>query len=133
MQPVIERLATAASIAVRHAGAYTELILSDVEVAGAAVRRRLIAGTLLGAAAAFAIALGCVLLIVATWDTAARLWSIVALIGFFAGIAVLAYRQMRQLDHAAPAMLERTAREWAKDRQLLEDLFERERAVNREH
>ena len=81
---------------------------------------------------AFAIALGCVLLIVATWDTAARLWSIVALIGFFACVAILAYRQMRRLDQAAPGVFERTAREWAKDRQLLEDLFERGRAVDHE-
>lgn len=124
---MIDRLAAAASIAVRHAGAYTDLILSDVEVAGGVVRQRLIAVTLLGGATVLAVALGCVLLIVICWNTAARLWAIAALIGLFTGIAAIAYRQLQRLDATAPGVLERTAREWAKDRTLLEDLIERER------
>jgi len=47
---VIERLAVAASIAIRHAGAYTDLVLADVEAASRLTRRRMVAGATLAGA-----------------------------------------------------------------------------------
>jgi len=130
---MIDRLAVAASIAVRHAGAYTDLILSDMDVAGRFVRRRVAAGSVAGGSIALAVALVCVLAIALTWDTAARMWMIAGLAVLFVGIAVLALRTLRRLNDDAPPVLARTAHEWAKDRQLIEELLARERELHREH
>ena len=129
---MIDRLAVAASIAVRHAGAYTDLILSDIDAAGRVVRRRVVAGSAAAGAIAFAVALACVLAIASTWDTAARMWTIAGLTVLFVGIAVLALRALKQVNDAAPPVLARTAHEWAKDRQLIEELLARERELHHE-
>ena len=47
---MIERLAVAASIAIRHAGAYTDLILSDVDTASRLARQRLVAVAIMAGA-----------------------------------------------------------------------------------
>jgi uncharacterized membrane protein YqjE len=125
---MIERLSAVAAIAVRHAGAYTELILSDLDAASAAVRRRAIAASVMACASVFAVAMACVWLIAAAWDTAARNWAIGGLLGLFLVIAAAALWRFKALGAAAPGVLPQTAREWSKDRQILEELFERERA-----
>ena len=125
---MIERLSAVAAIAVRHAGAYTELILSDLDAASSALRRRAIAAAVMACASVFAVAIGCVWVIAATWDTAARHWVIGGLLGLFLGIAAVALWRLKALGAAAPGVLPQTAREWSKDRRLLEELFERERA-----
>ncbi len=124
---MIERLSAVAAIAVRHAGAYTELILSDLDVASGALRRRAIAASVMACACVFAVAIACVWLIAAAWDTAARHWVIGGLFALFLGIAAAALWRLRALSATAPGVLPQTAREWSKDRRLLEELFERER------
>jgi uncharacterized membrane protein YqjE len=123
---VNDRLAAAASIVVRHAGAYTDLIVSDVDAAGQGLGRRLWAGAILAAGVAFAAAMACVWVIAVTWDTAARIWAIAGLLALFATVAVIAYLELKALK-AAPSVLSRTAREWEKDRVLLEELLTRVR------
>jgi uncharacterized membrane protein YqjE len=125
---MIERLSAVAAIAVRHAGAYTELIRSDLDAASTALRRRAIAASVMAGASVFAVAIGCVWVIAAAWDTAARHWAIGGLLGLFLVIAAAALWKFRALGAAAPGVLPQTAREWSKDRQMLEELFERERA-----
>ena len=125
---MIERLSAVAAIAVRHAGAYTELILSDLDAASSALRRRAIAAAVMACASVFAVAIGCVWVIAAAWDTAARNWVIGGLLGLFLVIAAAGLWRFKALRAAAPGVLPQTAREWSKDRQLLEELFERERA-----
>jgi uncharacterized membrane protein YqjE len=126
---MIERLSAVATIAVRHAGAYTDLILSDLEVASAALRQRLLAAAVMACALMFAILMGCLWLIAATWDTVARYWVIAGLLGLFLAIAAAAFWRLTLLAAGAPGVLPQTAGEWAKDRRLLEELFERERAA----
>jgi uncharacterized membrane protein YqjE len=126
---MIERLSAVATIAVRHAGAYTDLILSDLDKASAALRRRLLAAAVMACALVFAILMGCVWLIAATWDTVARYWVIAGLLGLFLAIAAAAFWRLKLLTAGAPGVLPQTAGEWAKDRRLLEELFERERAA----
>jgi uncharacterized membrane protein YqjE len=123
----MERLAALASLAVRHAGAYTDLILSDIDATRAVLHRRVVAGTIVIGASLLAAALACVWIIALTWDTAARVWAIVALLLLFAAVAAAAWWRLNTLRRGAPAMLSQTAREWAKDRQLLEELVARER------
>jgi len=126
---MIERLSAVATIAVRHAGAYTDLILSDLEVASAALRQRLLAAAVMACALMFAILMGCLWLIAATWETVARYWVIAGLLGLFLAIAAAAFWRLKLLTAGAPGVLPQTAGEWAKDRRLLEELFERERAA----
>ena len=128
---MIERLAVAASIAVRHAGAYTELILCDVDSAGRSVRRRIAAGAVLAVSGLLALVMACVWILALAWDTAGRNWAIGGLLVLFTLVAGFAFRTLRELNAQAPGVLSRTAHEWAKDRQLLEELIERER--EREH
>jgi uncharacterized membrane protein YqjE len=125
---MIDRLSAVAAIAVRHAGAYTDLILSDLDAASAALGRRLLAAAVMACALVFAILMGCVWLIAATWETVARYWVIAGLLGLFLAIAAAAFWRLRLLTAGAPGVLPQTAGEWAKDRRLLEELFERERA-----
>jgi uncharacterized membrane protein YqjE len=125
---MIERLSAVATIAVRHAGAYTDLILSDLDAASAALADRLLAAAVMAGALVFAILMGCVWLIAATWDTVARFWVIAGLLGLFLAIAAAAFWRLRRLTAAAPGVLPQAAGEWAKDRRLLEELLERERA-----
>ncbi len=125
---MIERLSAVASIAVRHAGAYTDLILSDLDAASAALGQRLLAAAVMACALVFAVLMGCVWLLAATWDTAAHYWVIASLLGLFLAIAAAAFWRLRLLTASAPGVLPQTAGEWAKDRQLLEELLERERA-----
>lgn len=123
----MERLAALASLAVRHAGAYTDLILSDIDATRMVLQRRVLAGTIVVGASVLAAALACVWIIALTWDTAARVWAIAALLLLFVAVAAAAWWRLRTLRSSEPAMLSQTAREWAKDRQLLEELLARER------
>jgi uncharacterized membrane protein YqjE len=122
-------LSAVASIAVRHAGAYTDLILSDLDATSAAVRRRLLAAAVMACAVLLAVVLACVWLIAATWDTTARNWVIAGLLGVFLAIAAAAFWRLNRLSAGAPGILPQTAGEWAKDRRLLEELFAQERAA----
>jgi uncharacterized membrane protein YqjE len=123
----MERLAALASLAVRHAGAYADLILSDIDATRAVLHRRVVAGTIVIGASVLAAALACVWIIALTWDTAARAWVIAALLLLFMAVAAAAWWWLNRLRSGEPAMLAQTAREWAKDRQLLEELLARER------
>jgi uncharacterized membrane protein YqjE len=122
-----DRLAAAASIVVRHAGAYTDLVVSDVDAAGLALGRRLRAGALLAGGAGFAVAMACVWVIAITWDTSGRIWAIAGLLAVFLLVAAIAYVRLKALKAEPRSLLSRTAREWEKDRVLLEELLSRAR------
>ena len=126
---MFERLAAAASIAIRHAGASTDLILSDVDTASRIARQRLVTVAIMAGASLLAVLLACGWLIAAAWDTAGRNWALGGLLGLFVLIAVVAFSVLKAINTGAPTTLSRTAREWAKDRQLLEDILESERAT----
>jgi uncharacterized membrane protein YqjE len=122
---MIERLSNAATIAVRHAGAYADLLQSDLDVSSRVVRRRVIVASVMGAALLLAVGLACVGVIAAAWDTPQRMWAIGGLLGLFVLIAAVAFWKYRALDADAPPLLSQTAGEWSKDRRLLEELLAR--------
>jgi len=124
---MVERLAAFGSIAVRHAGAYTELLLSDIDATRVLLHRRVVAGSVLAGASVLAAGMGCVGIIALTWDTAARLWAIAALLLVFLAVAALSWWKLSTLRAGEPPLLSQTAREWEKDRRLLEELLARER------
>jgi uncharacterized membrane protein YqjE len=122
---MINRLSTAACLAVRHAGAYVDLIQSDLDLTSRLVRRRMIAASVMGLALLQALALGCVWIIAAAWDTPLRMPAIAGLVGLFLVVAAVAFWKLRSLDASAPPLLAQTIREWSKDRRLLEELLAR--------
>gem|GEM_PF-736828 len=122
---VIERFAAAANVVVRHAGAYTDLIISDLESMGNALVSRVWAGIIMVAALLLTVMLGCVWIIAITWNTDQRGAAIAILATFFLGVAALAYRHLRSLARTFPRALSRTARAWGQDRLFLEDVLNR--------
>lgn len=126
---MIERLAVAASIAIRHAGAYADLILSDVDTASRLVRQRLVAIAIMTGSSLLAVMLACGWLIAVSWDTPGRNWALGGLLGLFVLTGVLAFGVLRAINKRAPTMLSRTVQEWAKDRQMLEEILESERGA----
>ncbi len=120
---MLQRLTVAATLLVRHAGAYSELLLCDVEEAHREVERRLWAGACLATALIFAIATACLLAIAMTWDTIARLWIIAGLLCFFSLATLIAFLRVRFLSSRRRALFARTAHAWEQDRILLERLL----------
>lgn len=124
----MDRLSATASIAVRHAGAYADLIASDLSLSSQDLRRQLVAAAMLGFGVLLAAALACALAIAAVWDTPARLWVIGGLIGAALLVAALAFLRLRRVKANSVPLLGQTAREWDKDRRLLEELLDRPQA-----
>jgi len=65
-----------------------------------------------------------VLAIAAAWDTPARLWVIGGLIAAALLVAGVAFLRLRRVKANAVPLLGQTAREWDKDRRLLEELLD---------
>jgi uncharacterized membrane protein YqjE len=126
---VLKRLATTTSLVVRHACAYGDLIADDVQSAYAAFVRRLWVGVVLAAAVVFSVAMACVWVIVAAWDTPARQWLIAGLFGLFVLASVAAFMVLKALNDPPPSMLPKTRLEWEKDRLLLDDILARSGAA----
>ncbi|MBV9914674.1 MAG: phage holin family protein, partial [Sinobacteraceae bacterium] len=125
---MIDRVSAAGSILVRHVSAYAELVRTDLDASTQQLGRRFVATGVLAAASFLAVAVACAWLIGATWDSEARVWVLSGLVMLFAGVALLAYWRLMQLRAQQPRLLALTSREWAKDRQLLEELLQRDRA-----
>ena len=119
------RVAIAATLAVRHAGAYGDLIRDDVGRAYHAFARRFWAAVILSAALAFAIAMACIWVIAVAWDTTGRLWAIASLFGLFVLASVCAFVALKMFKRQWPGLLPNTGSEWQKDCLLLEDLLVR--------
>jgi uncharacterized membrane protein YqjE len=128
---MIDRLSTTAAIAVRQAGAYTDLILSDLDVSSRLVRRRVVWAAVTLLALHLALIMGSLLLIALSWESQYRLWAIAALFLGYAAVAVVSAWRLGIVNSGAPGVLSQTAREWAKDRHLLEELLARQRAEAR--
>jgi uncharacterized membrane protein YqjE len=125
---MLDRLSATASIAVRHAGAYADLIAADLSLTSQDVRRQLVAAATVGLGILLAASLACVLAIAAAWDTPARLWVIGGLIVAALVVVFVALMRLRHAKARAVPLLGQTAREWDKDRRLLEELLERPQA-----
>jgi hypothetical protein len=129
---LLGRLASAASILLRHAGAYSVLIRSDLKAASTVLRRRVTALVVLCVSLLLGLQVGCGALLGATWNTPARVWVVGGLLGVFAACAAWGWWRLQALDAAQErAAATRTAREWAKDRALLGELIARLRAQAR--
>jgi hypothetical protein len=124
---MVARANAAASLFLRHASAYGELIAEELGFAYAASLRRLWAGLLLLAAGMFAIAMACVWAIALTWSTPGRMWLIAGLFGLFVITAVVSFVLLKAPGNQPQRLLARTRLEWQKDRLLLDELLQRAR------
>jgi hypothetical protein len=126
---LLGRLATAATILLRHAGAYAVLIRGDLQAAHDTLRRRAIAAAVLCISLLLALQIACGALIAAAWNTPARPWVVGGLLFVLVLCGVAAWYRLRALsDPRARAAASHTAGEWAKDRELLLELLARLRA-----
>ncbi len=121
---MIERFAAVATVVVRHAGAYADLITSDLDSMWNGLVNRVWAGIILAAALLLTVMLGCAWIIAMTWNTDWRATVIAILATFFLGVA-LAYRHLRSLGGRFPGARSRTARAWDQDRLLMEEVLNR--------
>jgi len=114
---------TAASLFLRHVSAYGELIAEELGLAYAAFLRRLWAGLVLIAAAAFSVAMACVWAIAVTWSTPGRMWLIAGLFGLFVVTSLASLLVLKAPKNEAQRLLAKTRLEWRKDCLLLDDLL----------
>lgn len=126
---LIGRLASAAGIVLRHAGAYGVLLRSDLDAARTLLRRRVTALVVLSVSLLLALQVGCGALLAATWNTPARIWVVGGMLAVLLACAVWGWRRLQApatpVERAAAST---TARELAKDRALLGELIARLRA-----
>ena len=126
---LIGRLASAAGILLRHAGAYSVLIRSDLDAARLVLRRRVTALLVLCVSLLLALQVACGALLGATWNTPARLWVVGGLLAVLLLCAVWGWWRLQALGAANErAGSSHTAREWSKDRALLGELIARLRS-----
>jgi hypothetical protein len=110
------------TVALRHLEAYGVLMHSDLVVGRRLWRRRIVAVGVFVCAVLLAVALICTAVIAAAWRVGAELWAAAGLAALFVMIGAGALWRLHGLDAFAPSQ---TGREWAKDRQLLEELLQR--------
>lgn len=122
---MLERASAAASLIVRHASAYADLIAEDVGLAHTALLRRLLVGAVLMTSGVFSIAMACAWAIALTWDTPGRIWLIAGLFALFMVVALVSLVVLKTLQNRRHGLLTRTRLEWQKDRVLLDDLLAR--------
>ncbi len=120
------KLAKAAPVLLRHFLAYAELAEQDLEV----YSRRLMAQCAVFAVALiagfFTLALSCVAVVAATWDTPNRMPAIYGMLGGCALVALIAVVVAFQRAARAPALFESVRREWGEDRVILDRLLAEE-------
>ncbi len=119
---MFERIVSAIPLLARHANAYCDLIADDAATARAVLSRRLWAGVVLVVATTLALASVSTWLIALGWNTAARLWIIGAVAGFFLLIALSAAFAMTLMREKSAGLFAKARLEWAKDCRLIDDL-----------
>jgi len=112
-----------ASLVVRHASAYGDLMAEDLGAAWSALQRRLLAGAVMAAAGLLFVQMMCVWILAMTWDTVDRQWVIGTIAGFFFLITCAAGMFLRTLTGRRPAVFNLSAQEWDKDQHLLTEVL----------
>jgi uncharacterized membrane protein YqjE len=112
-------------VAVRHIGAYLDLLQSDLDIGIALARSRLVAACVMAAALLMAVALLCGWIVAEAWNTPQRSWVVGGLLAALLVVASVAFWRIRIL-RAAPRLLAQTTRELSKDRTMLIAFLERD-------
>lgn len=109
-------------IVVRHFAAYLELFADDATELGSRTVRRIVAAVVMVMAFCFALAIACVWILSAVWDTPWRQFAIVGLLLAFAVAAMVAWFVAARQFVADWSPFHRLRGEWNLDRQLIMEL-----------
>lgn len=106
-----------------HLGAYARLAVLELAQYRARWRLRIVALALVATGLAGALAMGCVAVIAANWDTAHRMAAIYALLGGFLALALVAAAVSRRQWQSQPPPFPRLRSELSIDREILARLL----------
>jgi len=117
--PTVANRPTAATLLVRHVEAYSALLVCDLEVAQARLRRDLVSTLVLCISLVLIALLACTTLVVRSWNTPDRLSTLYLLFLPFVASALTSWWNLAR-NRGAGQIFERTAAELRKDRRALE-------------
>jgi uncharacterized membrane protein YqjE len=116
-------LPKAAPVLLRHLAAYVELAALDVAKAQREITTQLLASAIVAVSILFALLMGCLGVVAATWNTPYRLSAIAWMGGGFVVLAVGAAIYKARIARAQTPILDSVRREWHADRMILERIL----------
>ena len=116
-------LPKAAPVLLRHLAAYVELAALDVAKAQREITTQLLASAIVAVSILFALLMGCLGVVAATWNTPNRLSAIAWMGGGFVVLAVGAAIYKARIARAQTPILDSVRREWHADRMILERIL----------
>jgi uncharacterized membrane protein YqjE len=119
-------LPKAAPVLLRHLAAYLELAGQDLARTQREVTAQLAASAILAVSLLFAVLMGCLAVVAATWDTPYRVAAIAWMGGGFLVVAVLAALYRSSVAKGRSPLLSSVRREWQEDRVILERILSSE-------
>jgi hypothetical protein len=124
MPASLELLPKFAPIVARHFSAYLDLFADDASELGTHMARRMVAMIVALLALSFTLAMACVWILSAVWDTPWRQFGIASLLLVFAIGTVVAWFVAVRKPEAEWSPFHRLRSEWTLDEQLIAELME---------
>jgi len=125
-------LPKAAPVLLRHLAAYVELAALDLAKAQREITAQLLASAIVALSIFFALMMGCLAVVAATWNTPYRLAAIAWMGGGFVLLAVGAAMYKARIARVQTPILDSVRREWHADRKILERILASEQAQEHE-
>jgi uncharacterized membrane protein YqjE len=125
-------LPKAAPVLLRHLAAYVELAALDLAKAQREISTQLLASAIVAVSILFALLMGCLAVVAATWNTPYRLIAIAWMGGAFVVLAVGAAMYKSRIARLQTPILDSVRREWHADRMILERILASEREQEQE-
>ena len=124
MPASLDLLPKFAPIVARHFSAYLDLFADDAAELGTHMAKRMIATLAAMLAFSFALAMGCVWILAALWDTPWRYYGIAALFTLFAIATAVAWFTASRPPQVEWSPFQRLRAEWVLDEQLIAELMQ---------
>jgi uncharacterized membrane protein YqjE len=125
-------LPKAAPVLLRHLAAYVELAALDLAKAQREITAQLLASAIVAIGVFFALMMGCLAVVAATWNTPYRLTAIAWMGGAFVVLAVGAATYKARIARVQTPILDSVRREWHADRMILERILSSEQDEEQE-
>ena len=119
-------LPKAAPVLLRHLAAYVELAALDLAKAQREISAQLFASAIVAVGIFFALMMGCLAVVAATWNTPYRLTAIACMGGAFVVLAVGAAIYKARIARTQTPILDSVRREWHADRMILDRILSSE-------
>jgi uncharacterized membrane protein YqjE len=119
-------LPKAAPVLLRHLAAYVELAALDLAKAQREIGAQLLASAIVAVGIFFALMMGCLAVVAATWNTPYRLAAIAWMGGGFVVLAVGAAIYKARIARTQTPILDSVRREWHTDRMILDRILSSE-------